>query len=59
MDTYANFMKGGLDGADVLPGNPANSQLIIVQSAGGHPGQLSTDELALIKEWIQAGAPEK
>jgi hypothetical protein len=33
--------------------------VIVEQSAGGHPGQLSADELAIISAWIDAGALEK
>ena len=35
------------------------SKLIVVQSAGGHPGQLSAEELDLVRQWIAAGALEK
>jgi cytochrome b subunit of formate dehydrogenase/mono/diheme cytochrome c family protein len=59
MDTYADFMKGGADGPVIVPGDPANSKLVELQTAGGHPGQLSTDELNLVKDWISAGASEK
>jgi cytochrome b subunit of formate dehydrogenase len=51
--TYVDAMKV------ITAGDSANSKLVIKQSAGGHPGQLSDDELAKIKEWIDAGAPEK
>jgi cytochrome b subunit of formate dehydrogenase len=59
LETYANALAGGKDGAVILPGDSANSPLIAIQTAGGHAGQLSPDELAKIKEWIDAGAPEK
>lgn len=59
MDTYANFIKGGTDGPVVIPGDVANSKLVQVQSAGGHGGQLTPDELTTVKNWIQAGAPEQ
>jgi hypothetical protein len=29
-----------------------------MQSQGGHPGQLSNDELQQVIDWIEAGAPE-
>ncbi|HEY5984538.1 MAG TPA: cytochrome b/b6 domain-containing protein [Anaerolineales bacterium] len=58
LDTYAGAMKGGQDGPVIAPGDPAASKLIIIQSAGGHPGQLSPDELASISAWIEAGALE-
>jgi cytochrome b subunit of formate dehydrogenase len=58
LDTYASAMKGGQDGPVITPGDPAGSKLIVIQSAGGHPGQLSPDELAIISAWIEAGALE-
>jgi hypothetical protein len=41
-----------------VPGDPDNSQIVVKQSAGGHPGQLTEDELKTIVDWITAGAPE-
>ncbi len=57
--TYPDAMAGGNNGAVIVPGDSLNSKLYNIQSAGGHPGQLSPDELAKIQEWIDAGAPEK
>jgi cytochrome b subunit of formate dehydrogenase len=57
--TYADAMKGAQDGPVIVPGDSANSKLFQIQSKGGHPGQLSASELALIQAWIDAGAPEK
>jgi cytochrome b subunit of formate dehydrogenase len=57
--TYSDALRGANDGPVIVPGDPANSKLIAVQSAGGHPGQLTPDELTAIKNWIIAGAPEK
>ncbi len=59
LSTYADAIKGAADGAVIVPGDSANSKLFQIQSKGGHPGQLSPDELALIQTWIDAGAPEK
>jgi len=58
MDTYANLMAGGKDGPVVQPGDSADSILYTIQAAGGHPGQFSEDELAIVQAWIDAGAPE-
>jgi Planctomycete cytochrome C len=58
MKTYADALKGGKDGAVIVPGDPDKSLLIQIQSKGGHPGQLSADELATVTVWIKAGAPE-
>ena len=41
-----------------LPGDSANSLLVTKQQAGGHPGQLTPEEIAQVIEWIDAGAPE-
>ncbi len=57
--TYENLMKGGSDGAAVVPGDSANSILFQVQSEGKHFANLAFDELELIQQWIDTGAPEK
>lgn len=57
--TYADAIKGAQDGPVIIAGDAAASKLVIVQSQGGHPGQLSPEELALVSAWIQAGAIEK
>ncbi len=59
LTSYAAAMQGSKSGPVIVPGNAAGSLLIQIQSAGGHPGQLSPDELNRLKEWITAGAPEK
>jgi cytochrome b subunit of formate dehydrogenase len=59
LSTYADAMKGGQDGPVILPGDATNSLLIAIQTKGGHPGQLTAAELAVVKAWIEAGAIEK
>jgi hypothetical protein len=59
MLTYAGLMKGGEDGAVIVPGNSDGSRLVQVQSTGKHFANLTAEELAAIKQWIDAGAPEK
>jgi cytochrome b subunit of formate dehydrogenase len=64
----ASNSMGGLDlssyegalGAEgvVVAGDAAASSLVSVQEAGGHPGQLSAGDLALVIAWIDAGAAE-
>jgi len=56
--TYADALKGGASGPAIVPGDADASQVVIKQSAGNHPGQLTDEELALIRQWIEAGAPE-
>jgi len=51
-------MKGGTNGAVVIPNDSANSVLIIKQSAQ-HFANVSEDELKLLIQWIDAGALEK
>ena len=57
--TYADAIKGGNSGVVIVPGDGANSILVTKQQAGGHPGQLTAEEIAQIIEWIDAGASEK
>ncbi len=56
--TYADAMKGGQNGAAILPGDSANSKLVLVQK-GSHFANFTPEELAIIIQWIDAGAPEK
>lgn len=58
LDTYANALSGGKNGPVIVPGDSANSVLYTLQAAGGHPGTFTEDELALVQEWIDAGAVE-
>jgi cytochrome b subunit of formate dehydrogenase len=57
--TFGDAMKGAKDGPVIIPANVDGSKLIIVQSTNTHPGQLNSDEITIIKNWIAAGAPEK
>ena len=52
-------MKGGNSGPVIVPGDAANSLLVQKQQAGGHPGQLTPDEISQVVEWINAGTLEK
>jgi len=57
--TYADAMKGSSNGAVIVSGDSANSRLVQVQSAGNHFANLLQEELEIVKQWIDAGAPEK
>ena len=59
LSTYADAMKGGQSGAVIVPGDAANSLIVQKQQAGGHPGQLTAEEIAQLIEWIDAGALRK
>jgi hypothetical protein len=43
----------------ITAGDSANSLLVQVQSTGKHFANLSPEELAIVKQWIDAGALEK
>jgi cytochrome b subunit of formate dehydrogenase len=55
---YGSALLGGNSGPAVIPGNPEDSTVVIIQSAGSHPGQFSDEELAQVIEWIADGAPQ-
>lgn len=55
--SYADLMRGGNNGAAIVPGDPENSLLVEVQSKQ-HFATFSPEELDFIKQWIEAGAPE-
>jgi hypothetical protein len=56
--TYESLMDGGSSGPVIIPGDSANSVLFQLQSAGGHFANLTAEELEIIRQWIDAGAPE-
>lgn len=56
--TYEDLMDGSANGPVIVPGDSANSVLFQIQSAGEHFANLSAEELEIIKQWIDAGAPE-
>jgi mono/diheme cytochrome c family protein len=58
LSSYDAAMVGGNSGPAIQPSDPAASVLLTVQAGGGHPAQLSEEELALITEWVEAGAPQ-
>jgi len=60
LTTYAGITKGGTNGAVIIPGDPSNSLIIKKQTAEQpHFAQLSADEIQLLTDWINAGAPEE
>ncbi len=58
LTSYAGLTAGGQTGAVIQPGDSQNSLLVKIQTAGGHPGQLTSAELEQIKNWIDAGAEQ-
>ena len=59
MLTYAGIVNGSLNGPVIIPGDSQNSVLFQLQRAGGHFASLTPEELEIIKQWIDAGAPKK
>jgi hypothetical protein len=51
-------MKGGTDGAVIVPNDSANSLLVKIQSEK-HYLNFTEEELDVVKQWIDAGASEK
>jgi formate dehydrogenase gamma subunit len=58
LTSYAGALAGGVSGPAIVPGDPEASLLVQRQQTGGHPGQLTPEELARLIAWIEAGAPE-
>lgn len=59
LTTYATALAGSQNGPVIVPGEPDTSPLVLRQSAGNHPGQLTPDELDRVRQWIDSGAPEQ
>lgn len=60
LETYADAMKGGGSGAAFTAGDSANSFMIVKFEGGKHPfAELTAEQLAQVKAWIDAGALEK
>jgi uncharacterized membrane protein len=68
LDSFAGLMRGGDDGDVIVPGDSAHSPMVQRpmlplddddhMPPEGKP-QLTADEIALLKWWVDAGAPEK
>ncbi len=58
LSAYAGVMQGSRDGVMIVPGDSAGSKLIQVQ-IGQHFANLSAEELELVIQWIDIGAPEQ
>ncbi|MBM4427367.1 MAG: hypothetical protein FJ031_09030 [Chloroflexi bacterium] len=56
LSSYEASMEGGDNGAVIMPGNAEESILIQVQS-GAHFKTFTSDELEIVKQWIDLGAP--
>lgn len=65
MDSQAGLMKGGHDGAVIVPGHPEQSLLVkLIRHEGpaNDPmpmppkGKISDADIAMVEQWIRAGA---
>ncbi len=60
LTTYQTAIQGASTGPVIIPGDASGSLLVLKQSGSTpHFGQLTPEELKLVIEWINAGAPEK
>jgi hypothetical protein len=59
LSTYPSALQGGQSGPGIVPGDPDSSLVLIRQAEGNHPSQLSAEEILWLREWIEAGAPER
>lgn len=58
LSDYQMSLLGGNSGPSVIPSDPGNSSIVIIQSTGEHPGLFSEEELSQVIEWIENEAPE-
>lgn len=58
LSDYQTSLLGGNSGPAVIPGDPGNSSIVIIQSTGDHPGLFSEEDLSQVIEWIENEAPE-
>ena len=56
LTSYAAAMNGSDNGSVIMPGDAANSLLVMIQSEK-HFANFTPEELMLIIQWIDAGAP--
>ena len=60
LSTYADALNGGASGPMFVPGDAADSLIITKFESGEHTyAELTSEELALISDWIDAGGLEK
>jgi mono/diheme cytochrome c family protein len=58
LTSYAGVMAGSTDAQVIVSGNATGSLLVQIQQEQ-HFANLSAAELDLVRQWIDAGAPEK
>ena len=58
LSSFEGLMSGSDNGPVIIPGSSADSVLYQVQTAGSHFAKLAADQLEIIQQWIDDGAPE-
>jgi nitrate/TMAO reductase-like tetraheme cytochrome c subunit len=59
LTSYEGVLKGGTNGPAIVPGDVDDSLLIQKQSGDlAHFGQLTPEELEMVRAWIEAGATQ-
>jgi mono/diheme cytochrome c family protein len=59
LTSFESVIHGGTSGPAVIPKDPTKSSIVTKQTAGGHPGQFTAEEIDLVRKWIADGAPEQ
>jgi len=59
LTAYESVLHGGTSGPAITPQDPDKSLIIKKMTAGGHPGQLTPEELEIVRKWIAEGAAEQ
>jgi formate dehydrogenase gamma subunit len=59
LTSYQGALQGGKSGPALRPGASGISLIVIWPARGNHPGIFEDSELAQIRAWIDAGAPEE
>jgi nitrate/TMAO reductase-like tetraheme cytochrome c subunit len=60
LTTYEGILQGSESGVVIVPSDPDNSMIIIIQTREEpHFAQLTSDELELLERWIAEGAAEE
>ena len=57
LSTYQGILAGGNSGPGIIPGDP-DGGTVVAEMGGAHAAVLSPEELAAVRAWIAAGAPE-
>ena len=57
LSTQTSSIAGGTGGPGFVSGDPTQGTILPKQIAGGHPGQLTKDQIKYLTEWVKAGMP--